>query len=215
MTIISKGKARKDTKGSTRKIAVGAQLGVKQLRRLVHPEKFEYEKNGVDQLPTFTAVVTPLLDLQQGDNNGQRTGLQVYAKALRLSYDWIVNNTNAEPQKTRVMVICDTSQTGTVPSSADLFGAFSGAENIVNAPIAAINLPRFKVLYDHKGYVANNGNQAQVNKKFIRINKRVSYIGTAAADTGKNMLYLVFCSSNSALNQPSFNYVTRINYLDN
>lgn len=209
------GAARRMTSGSTRRVAVKAAIGVARLRKAVHPETFEYDTRNTDQLSTFTAVVTPISDLAAGDNDGDRTGFTIFGKSVRLSYDWLVNASNAQPQHTRVMIISDSSNTGATPTSAELFGALSGTENIVNAPIAVGNLPRFKVLYDQKHWLATASNQAQTARRFVKINKRIHYTGVNDTDLGKNQLWLVFMSSNSAANQPSFNYHTRLNYMDN
>lgn len=206
---------RKAVAGSTRRVAVKAAIGVARLKKVVHPETYEYDTSNTDQLSTFTAVVTPISNLAEGDDDGNRTGYTIYGRSLRLSCDWIVNSSNAEPQKTRVMVICDTSNTGATPTSAQLFGSLSGTENIVNAPILASALPRFKVMFDTLRWIGNASNQAQQIRKFIKVNKRIQFTGTANTDLGKGQLYLVFMSSNSAANQPSFNYHTRLNYLDN
>lgn len=207
----------KVTRGKTTKqIATDAAVGVRQLKKVVHPETWEFDTSGVGQNPSFTPVITPLTALAQGDADGDRSGLSIYAKWIRLSYIAFANETNTTPQALRVMVFIDTSQNGATPAATDVL-TVSGSLNVINSPQNQNNIPRFKVLYDKMHWLANDSNQALVQRRMIKIDRRVNYLGTSAASAslGKGTVYLLFVSSNSAQDQPSFSYYSRLTYLDN
>lgn len=168
-----------------------------------------------DSVALATAVGTAgfivnLSNIDQGDNEGNRTGDSVKAKSLECVVH-TQGNAVASNSAIRMIVFSDTMNQGTTPAVADVIST-AGGFTIQSLPnLLNYDQGRFKFHLDRTFMFNGAGEYQQWLKKRVKYSKRINWLGISGTDEGKNQLYVLFISNNNA-SQPTVTYQFRLNY---
>ena len=157
--------------------------------------------------PTATGYVAALSTILEGADYNNRNGLSIKAASLFLKAT-IFQNPAANASAVRCLICIDSDNTGTAPVVSDILETSS-----VISPLNHTNGKRFKILTDRTYCVNNNGEQERFIKKYIKLRHHIKYSNTTTG-TRSGQLYMLVISD-TLTNNPSFNYYTRLRYLDN
>lgn len=192
-------------------LASDAWEGVKFIKGIVNTEF----KN-VDINSSATAVaggnVLLLNATTQGDGQTNREGSSFRMKSVDVRF--LINyNGAAGFNATRVMLVLDRQTNGIAPAVTDIL-----ATNTIDSPRNLDYRKRFKILSDKVYLVGANSQPQRYSQVYKKLDVHTqcfasSNLGTVA-DISTHGLFLVFLSD-QAVNGPTFNYYTRIRFVDN
>jgi len=208
---IRKKKASKawyQQKYSVGDMAKAALKGVNYIKTLINVEKHIHIKGAAGDALS-TGVIIPLIDVAQGDQNGQRTGLSVLCRSLTLRLH-LRQNSNNPISMVRYMIIQDTQQVAdTNPQVSDVLTSDWMSGLNVNT------VGRFRIL---KSQFINLSSAAQpqyfIDDFFDLSNIHIRYNGTLGTDYQSNGFYLVLLGNNSTF-PPQYAYNSRFHFYDN
>jgi len=186
--------------------------GLNEIRKLINIEE-KYFDVSVTGNVADTGAIASLSQLVQGLDINQRVGDSIRLQHIRVFGTWVVN-ASATGSACRIIIFRDLAQNGTPPSVSDVLAASSGVQG-VNAPVKAINVDRFAILFDNVTCVSTNGDQQLAFSFDVAHNGHIRYLGTtaAAASEGRGTLYLLNISD-EASNTPTVSWYSRIKYTD-
>lgn len=195
-------------KYSTLDIARAAWRGVKYIKGLVNSEVYKKDTTA-SVTPNTTGAIVHLTAIQQGDDDGQRSGLSIFARSLYFRA-LLTMNASATNTSTRLILFRDNQQIGdSAPAITDLL---EGAE--IQSPLNNLHVGRFTILMDKTVDLSDGGDRVHTCVHFIKMKKHVRYNGTNSTDIQKNGLYLAHFST-EATNTPTLVYYARVGYHDN
>lgn len=209
-------KKSKKPKGITwMQFAEKAWSGVKALKGLINSEQIYRDVTSATTADINGAIVA-LSPIAQGDDEGSRTGNSILAKTLEMSL-YVQADTTPTVTVFRFIIFQDRMNTSTVPTPAQVL-AVTGTSAVVVSPILATahKNQRFKIIADvSHSFTGGAGHLAWKYDNVFKINNHIQFTGSATTDEGKNMLYMLVCSSQSAANLPNYNSYFRLKYYDN
>lgn len=192
-------------------------LGTAALARRVRLLEIEKENkhyglsaNWVGQGTTVTYVL--LNGMGQGDGSSEREGLQIFMKSLSLRL-FFHSNASAVVTAIRAIVVYDNQSNEAAPGLSDVIQSTTYP---LTSFLRKQDITRFNVLMDKRILLDDTSTytaRCEINKV---LNKKVFYSGTTSgvANIHKGAIYLMMVSDNN-VNQPQFQYSTRLNYHDN
>lgn len=195
--------------GRTARKALGL---AKYVKSLVNVE-FKYHDAGVTGSLSTTPSITYITQIAQGDSSSTRDGNSVKLKSLDLRAKF-TGNTSAEATYCRFIVGIDKLHSGT---NVTVAGATDNSLLGVQDPCSQRDLnnkKRFIILMDKVVHFSNNSQETRYFKLFKNFNMKMEYNGTGASDMRSNHLF-VMAFSDQATNTPTWQYRSRVRFLDN
>lgn len=188
---------------------------VARIASMVNAEKQYYDNNVglVSRNPTPTGIVDVMSGIPQGDDEGARTGNSIKLNSLYFTMQCGMN-ASATQTFVRIIMFEDKFNTGTTPTAADLLGLTLTTGWSVIAPLNVDHTIRYRIIFDKRIALSQNGRQNYIWKKYIKIQKHVHYTGNLATDTYGGNIYLLTLS-NEATNTPTIYFNCRVGYYDN
>jgi len=189
-----------------------SKFAVDRLKELINTE-FKY----IDTNSSVTSVASmaPILlnGCIQGDSATQREGSTIRPKSVDLRYQLTYNATSVQ-NTVRVMVIIDRQPNGATYSMVDLLST-----NAVDSPRNLDYRRRFKILYDKVHCIAANSNPQDYGHFHLKFKDLHTQYFNATntggiGDISTNAISLI-AFSDQPINGPTFNYYTRVRFLDN
>lgn len=180
----------------------------------------EYKHIDVSSLTTNmtdSGTCLHLTPIAQGDDNTDRNGRCVRAKAIQLRALVEGHVSAATNQTVRVMIFRDNQNQGSTPAVADLLKA-----TVTIGPLELRETDeeqgRFKVYMDKIYNLEPNysgANPRRIIEFYKSVNHKVYFEGTAAANSGKGTIWMLIISDQATSNYPIIQYNTRVTFVDN
>lgn len=192
-------------------IAVKAIKGVRYLKSITNSERKFKGSGTVTATIDDAGTVQPLLELNDGPADGERTGLSVKWVDFKFRYVAKINATSQTDTQMRIILFCDKQQVS--DSDTNVGNVLEGVTTY--APINnKLGLSRFRILYDRQ-ISLNSVNRSTiiVNRNF-KVSIKTRYNGIAFTDIQKNGIYLLLLSGETA-NLPTFVFNFSGHYIDN
>lgn len=158
--------------------------------------------------PPNTGTVFYLSNIGQGNSNGTRIGNSILAKYLHIQLS-VKNNSLATGTVTRVLILCDKTNSGTLPAASDILTQVQP-----QSPLKEINADRFVTIYSWLVGTSNVGNTTEVDDSFRRLNFHIKYNGALSTDNGVNSLICLMISDQGT-NTPNIVGNIRMGFYDN
>lgn len=162
-------------------------------------------------IPVSTAGdIRELTTIAQGDQGNQRDGSDVFCKTLFIRIE-MENPDQGNAKGLRVIIF--RWNRPTTPVIANIL------QSAVNAPylqpISQVNSKWINILHDKSYSISAKDASGDLilKKLFINVNRKITW-QPASINNESGNLYLL-AVSNSALNDPTIGYVSRVRYLDN
>lgn len=195
-------------------IAGKALSGVKYIKTMINAEKKYHDVTFVNIGMNNSGAIYSLSAIAQGDTSVQREGKSLLCNSIFVRGSVNVNG-SANSNVVRLMVIRDTMNTGTLPVVTDVLD-YSGTVLAPMAPISRTKAGRFSVLWSQTFTMSLAGNQVQLFKKYIKVDKHVKYTGPLATDEYKGQLFLLaIASTPTGIGEPYIDMTSRTGYYDN
>jgi len=157
-----------------------------------------------------TAHIKNLTGITQGDEPFRRQANSV--DVYRINGKLVLKATDAvAPSAVRVVIVQDKSNTGTIPTVADVFPQYSQGAGRVDVAMQGIangvhvdqmeteNKERFNIIYDKLRYISGATDDSTMTRKALSINKklktRVYYKDSGATDESKGQIFLFVFTS--------------------
>lgn len=191
-------------------LAVKAVRGVKYLKGIINAEQKFKGSGTVTATIDDAGTVQPLFEMNQGDNNGERIGLQVKASWMEIRFVGKINATSQTDTQMRVIIFVDKQQVA--DSDTNVGNVLSGVSTY--SPHNELDRGRFRYLYDRQFSLNSTNKGTFIVHKRIRLNLKIRYNGTAFTDIQKNGIYLLLLSGESS-NLPTFVFNVGLHYYDN
>lgn len=201
-------------------IATSALRTASLVKSLINVEyKYVDNYNATAVIPgTYGTVGDVILQtgITQGDSVNQRNGNSVKLKSVYIRGLFSLDTTVLPHTDIRLMVIKDLEgvySSGTAISPSDILQI----PNYFLSPININNGKRFKVLYD-RTISLDASNPSRMFKIFMKSNQHLRFTGPTNTATDEGHYYLcafVDSSTTAATTALTWNYNTRIRYLDN
>lgn len=187
-----------------------AWRGVKYLKGLVNSERYKFDVQESVTNILNTGGLNNLVEIAQGDGDGARTGLSIFARSLNIKGYATWNSTSALPQILRVSIVVDNQQIAdTAPTFTDIY-----ENNNVVAHLNSDTVGRFSVLRDMLINLSDQKPQVHWEMN-IPMKHHIRYNGTAGTDFQRGAIYIVYVSNKSTVDGPSLVYESRLSYHDN
>lgn len=197
--------------GSAFKIAKAALSGVKKLRSATETKFVKLVSSANIPAAAVGLLSFYLSDVDQGDGQGTRDGVDIKPTSLFFRYGVrrAITSTN-EHDYVRIVVVRNAHANAINPQLSSVFASadvFSGMNRF--------NAAQFTVIYDKLHHLSDVGPGALTKKKYIRLSRTTSYFGTGGAtvDANRNSYHLFrFCDA--ADNFPVLDLDVTFNYKD-
>jgi len=172
------------------KRALNKAIETKVEERVSDDEQFNF---GADIIRCLTAI-------GEGDSQNQRSGNKVDVIRIkgRVQVRITPNSNTVSPFPVRMVVVQDKSNTGTLPTVADVFPNMTSAKTAtamqgMDTEVKSELKERFRILYDKTQFMSNiNVTEYAPSIKMFYLNKklktRVYFNGTADTDESKNAI---------------------------
>lgn len=198
------------TKGATSALALAKQAlkDIWYLKGLVNSEMM---KNDVASSTTIanTGSIIRMVDIAQGDADGQRTGNSILLRGINLKLVF-TQNVSATDTLYRIILFQDTQQVAdTNPAVADVLESVSTL-----APLNSESVGRFKIMKNWFFHTSNSSDTVKHVKYYLNLRQHMRYNGTASTDYQKGGIYLLILSDQGT-NTPTMFYNKRVYYHDN
>jgi hypothetical protein len=160
---------------------------------------------------TSTPTVTLLTGIAQGDNVTDRDGFQVNLMDLEVNFSVSVGSTSKE-DLVRVMIVRDTMNLGSTPTSSDIMNASDPRAFLNIIPSIA---KRFVVVHDEMLSLVNTSEHQIRTIRFVkRMNDiPLTFSGTGSTAVHKNAIYLWICGGTS-VNDTAYTMYHRFRFFD-
>lgn len=189
-------------------LAAKAAKGVWYLKGLVNSELLKSDSASSTTISNTGSIIR-LVDIAQGDGEGQRTGNSILVRGINLK---LAFNQNASATDTlyRIIIFKDTQQIAdTSPAITDLLATASTL-----APLNASTVGRFKIMKNWFFHTSNASDTVRNISWYMNMRMHMRYNGSASTDYQKNGIYLLVLSD-QATNTPTVYYNKRVTYHDN
>lgn len=195
-------------------IAGKALSGVKYLKTMINAEKKYHDVTFVNVPVNNAGNIYSLSNIDQGDSSIQRDGKSILCNSVFIRGSVNVNVTGTS-NVVRLMIIRDTMNTGSLPVVSDVLD-YSGTVLAPMAPISRLKAGRFQVLWSQVFTMSTAGNQVQLFKKYIKVEKHIKYTGPLGTDEYKGQLFLL-TTATAALDiaNPYIDMTCRTGFYDN
>lgn len=201
--------------------AVQALRTAKWVASLVNTE-FKHNDTQIAMSMNNTAYNQAAITIMpQGDDDNERNGRSVLAKALEFQLRLSLDPTNTIGHGTvRIVLVRDTTCDGTLPNMADIFDTIS-TDQAVNSfrNISTAPTKKYQIWWDKRFSLDVDYKDEIYISKYIKLKKsHVKYLGTgfAASDCGPGNFFLCAISTGDAT-FTRFNLAgySRFRYIDN
>lgn len=179
-----------------------------RLRKLINVEYKSFGA-GASVVVSDTATLTNLNSIAQGDDVSGREGRSILIKSYQLR-GLVAINASAANSAIRIIIFRDTDSQGATPASTDLLNSDDvwAVRNLIT------DQGRFIVMHDKTYVLDQNGSGMKMVNFFSNQNFHCKYDGTASTDYSTNAIWMLAIST-EATNTVSFDYISRIKYVDN
>lgn len=199
-------------KYSAIELATKAFNGVKMIKDFLNVELKTVDVALTSNNVLNTGAVVHLTPVSQGDTRVQRNGKSIFGNSLFLRGSL---GAGASSNVLRIIIFCDTMNTGTTPTAADVLETTGSALAPYSALDQTTSQGRYKILSSKIYSLSNVTNQSQVFKMYIPFKKHVKYTGPNATDEWKNQCYMLAISTQSTANGPNLDGICRFSFYDN
>lgn len=211
-------------KGAKRGAIYGAAAGqlwkdVKFLKDMINVERKVYDIDlTAGALATNVGSTSWMSGIATGTGFNQRTGMVVKASSFSLKGTIECNASAASPTQVRIIIYINKSlNQGVLPGTSDILQS-TGSSGIGGpiTPYQLNNVGDFTVLMDRK-YTVDLVQRNQVNVNFrCKLGHHIRWetTGDLIANTESGHIFMLVVSDQST-NQPSFQYYSRLRYVDN
>ncbi len=192
-------------------MAVKAVRGVKYLKGIINAEQKFKASGTVTATIDSSGTVQPLFEMNQGDGDGERIGLQIKCSYMDIRFVGKIKPTVATDTQMRVILFVDKQQVAdsdtNVANVLETVSTYSPIDNVTGRS-------RFRILYDRQFSLNSVSRGTFIVHKRIRLNLKQRYNGTAFTDIQKNGIYLLLLSG-EATDVPTFVFHASLYYYDN
>lgn len=198
------------TAGKVANVATKALKIALMTKRLLNVEYKHIDTNSTTITPGATGAIYSMNSCAEGDGSGNRNGLSLRMKSLYLKV-YFQMHASATASAIRWCVVLDKSPNSNIATYSDIFESNS----IVSQTNNKTN-HRFRVLSDNLLTMSGSGEENGSRNVYKQLNHVVKYSsgGGTDGDLEKNQILLCIVS-NEATNTPSFNYSSRVRFIDN
>lgn len=202
-------------KYSALQLASKAARGVRYLRGLVNSELFKRDVNsqalGIDR----SGTVISMIDIAQGDNDGNRTGNSIFVKRVQFNFQALTKQNDT--QCLRVVIFKDSQQIDDSYPNATMILDAANTRTAVQSGLNNATVGRFTILANR--VIQFTPDRPVVNYKLgVSMRHHVRYNGILGSDIQKGGLYVLLIS-NGDVSTPDdkvdVNYWMRTSYHDN
>lgn len=181
-----------------------------KVKRLLNVEYKTIDTAVTNNSVSSTASVLPMNAIAQGDSATTRDGNSIKLMSLHIKYV-LFENAAASATAVRMMIVKDLLPQGAVPAITDILVASDCV-----SPMNLLNSRRFKVLHKKDFGISTTGEDIRIGDYYTKLNFHTKYDGAggAATDINNNGIYLILIS-NQVANLPTFQYASRIRFVDN
>lgn len=200
---------------STKKVGglAKVQKQVTNLKKLVHPEFKHFDDSTGSFASPIAVTEAGLVDclnlVPGGDTEQSRVSNSIRAKYISINGSLNWDSVAVEPQTIRIALVRDYQ---TIADSYPTWGTIFDVSS-PNTHLSLTSLKRFKILKQWT-VVLSSQNPRQAFQWRKRLDHEIRFNGTAAGDTQKGNLYLVYLGSQVTENYPSITYRSRLTYTD-
>ncbi len=191
--------------------------GLNEIRKLINVE-MKYIESNTQSATTQNGTITYLCGIGQGDDFNGRDGDSVRVVKFQLNGCVFRSASSTANEAVRIMVVRDLQNAGSAPSGGDILETL-GTALAPYQHLDGLNGPdynnRFTVVYDEL-FTINASDQNRLfrfeSDHACHIKFRGTTNGTSSAGSGS---YWLLAVSNSSVNTPTVDFVSRITYTDN
>lgn len=192
-------------------MAQSAYRMAKQMQGIINSEKHFHDTENV---LTAGNGIFRLINLQHGNDHGERTGNSILLKSIYLRGQVEINPLVLNNTRFQIVIIRDNQQQAdTTPALSHIFEDSNDPESMLNIT----HMGRFTIVWSSRTrYLtpASGGKPIFILNKYIKLNKHVRFNGPNVTDVQKGCYYMCILTSEST-NYPSVNIRSRISYYDN
>ncbi len=194
--------------------AAKALAVARRLKSLLNVEFKFLDVTNTEASVTTTPSVNISSIILQGDGGSARDGNSVKAVGFLLKYNLTIHPSAISTQ-VRIMVIHDKQANGALLASTLVLEDITADDAIVS-PLNLDSKFRLRVLYDRVHHLADNGIQSASVSKYIKLNQKLRFDGTAGdiTDVASSAYYVLFVS-NEPTNAPTITRHSRLRFIDN
>lgn len=197
---------------SKRSKVTNQSVGLQIQRYIRKHAEHKFFENIVSNIIDITWNISPVTSgIVQGISGSQRIGDNITYLCLRLVGRITVNPT-ASFSNTRLVIVLDKMNDGTVPNFSDLF-LNNGIDSTYSPE--QIKAKRFTILKDQIFCLNTQGIGAYAINEIIKLNQVASYNGTTntTSANGKNSMWC-FVINDNGTNKPSINLNFQVEFMD-
>ena len=189
-----------------RKNATVKKVVARELNKRVETNKLNY---ALASTADTTPVVVQLFPQSQGDNEGERSGSNIYLKSVSIR----INAICADSTNFVRFIVFQWFPDDTVdsPTSSTIL------ENIGSlvSTYSYIDRQKWDILWDKTFSLTLSGNACATAEKMItNLRERKAFFNPTSATTGKNQIFLLYYSDSAAVVHPSVNAYALLRYTD-
>lgn len=155
-----------------------AMRAVKRLARFVDTELHQSVVASAAQQATSLGLFIRLVQIDQGDDDTDRSGVQVALRSLEVRFHMERGNTDA---CVRTIIFVDKQTNGIQPTLADIFQVLGSPEIGITSPINNDNKRRFTILSDRLRNFIDGHSDHQCWRYGRKLTNKVRFDGTSSA----------------------------------
>jgi len=158
---------------------------------------------------TTAGLMIPMIEIADGTAQGERDGNEVHVNYLHITGDINWSTTNTTAAGVLFFVIDKANNEGVTPIYNDHFEQFESQSSLLFT-----SKKRFQILKTIR--ISKNGDKVWTPLDFnLKINKKLTYNGTLAADYTINQVYAVFIGNSTTTGvAPRMELLARTYYTD-
>lgn len=217
--------SRKGFRRGTKKARLGRKkASVKLVRRMIsrtQENKCSFKHSGALAITTAAGTVINLVEMQKGNNAGQRNGQRITVNKIDVRVACDANTAGANSCRFRAMIIVDKQADAALPSTVDWFLDKTVANAVLSGYDPNTVGPRYQILRDRTLQLNMGGGatDATIRKEFRYLSFKRHNISFNQGNVGditdivKGALYLCVYTD-AAVNGPSYAWTTTYTFKD-
>lgn len=189
---------------------------VSNIKSVLNVEYKHFDKTTILS-PDTAGLVYHLTNIPEGDDYNQRNGRSIKSQSLYIRGEVAINTTiatnNSFPYYYRLIFLIDNECKGVAPTVADVLQAVDW-----NSPLNIDNGKQFTILYDEVHNLDPSNQRSHAMKFYKKIGHHIRYqgVGSSITDSRQGQLFVLALSNEPNPSYlPTFNFYSRIRYIDN